>query len=313
MVKREVKMIDEKETERLIAIVRSEIDLSSDPSEDEVKVLIAQTVYRETFEKNYSYKDRDNLVKIIFDSIRKLDVLQELIEDEEISEIMVNGYDRIFVEKRGYIFEWPKKFASKEKLDDVIQQIVSSCNRAVNESEPIVDARLPDGERVNIVLSPPAVIGPIMTIRRFPKEVFTMEKLIENGSITGEAAEFLKSAVRSGYNCFVSGGTSSGKTTLLNVLSEYIPKGERVITIEDSAELQIKSVENLVRLETRNSNSSGCAAITIKDLIKTALRMRPDWVIVGEVRGAEVADMLQAMNTGHLGFPICLSLSRPPV
>ena len=302
MVKREVKMIDEKETERLIAIVRSEIDLSSDPSEDEVKVLIAQTVYRETFEKNYSYKDRDNLVKIIFDSIRKLDVLQELIEDEEISEIMVNGYDRIFVEKRGNIFEWPKKFASKEKLDDVIQQIVSSCNRAVNESEPIVDARLPDGERVNIVLSPPAVIGPIMTIRRFPKEVFTMEKLIENGSITGEAAEFLKSAVRSGYNCFVSGGTSSGKTTLLNVLSEFIPKGERVITIEDSAELQIKSVENLVRLETRNSNSSGCAAITIKDLIKTALRMRPDWVIVGEVRGAEVADMLQAMNTGHFSM-----------
>lgn len=295
-------MIDEKETERLIAIVRSEIDLSSDPSEDEVKVLIAQTVYRETFENNYSYKDRDNLVKIIFDSIRKLDVLQELIEDEEISEIMVNGYDRIFVEKRGNIFEWPKKFASKEKLDDVIQQIVSSCNRAVNESEPIVDARLPDGERVNIVLSPPAVIGPIMTIRRFPKEVFTMEKLIENGSITGEAAEFLKSAVRSGYNCFVSGGTSSGKTTLLNVLSEYIPKGERVITIEDSAELQIKSVENLVRLETRNSNSSGCAAITIKDLIKTALRMRPDWVIVGEVRGAEVADMLQAMNTGHFSM-----------
>jgi len=302
MVKREVKMIDEKETERLIAIVRSEIDLSSDPSEDEVKVLIAQTVYRETFENNYSYKDRDNLVKIIFDSIRKLDVLQELIEDEEISEIMVNGYDRIFVEKRGNIFEWPKKFASKEKLDDVIQQIVSSCNRAVNQSEPIVDARLPDGERVNIVLSPPAVIGPIMTIRRFPKEVFTMEKLIENGSITGEAAEFLKSAVRSGYNCFVSGGTSSGKTTLLNVLSEYIPKGERVITIEDSAELQIKSVENLVRLETRNSNSSGCVAITIKDLIKTALRMRPDWVIVGEVRGAEVADMLQAMNTGHFSM-----------
>ncbi|MBO4702537.1 MAG: CpaF family protein [Lachnospiraceae bacterium] len=295
-------MIDGKETERLIAIVRSEIDLSSNPSEDEVKVLIAQTVYRETFENNCSYKDRDILVKIIFDSIRKLDILQELIEDEEISEIMVNGYDRIFVEKKGSIFEWPKKFASKEKLDDVIQQIVSSCNRAVNESEPIVDARLPGGERVNVVLSPPAVIGPIMTIRRFPKEVFTMEKLVENGSISTEAAEFLKAAVKSGYNCFVSGGTSSGKTTLLNVLSEFIPKGERVITIEDSAELQINSVENLVRLETRNSNSSGCEAITIKDLIKTALRMRPDWVIVGEVRGAEVADMLQAMNTGHFSM-----------
>ena len=297
-----MKMIDEKETERLIAIVRSEIDLSSDQNEEEVKELIAQIVYRETFENNYSYKERDNLVKIIFDSIRKLDILQELIEDEEVSEIMVNGYDRIFVEKRGNIFEWPKKFASKEKLDDVIQQIVSSCNRAVNESEPIVDARLPDGERVNIVLSPPAVIGPIMTIRRFPKEVFTMEKLIDNGSITREAAEFLKDAVGAGYNCFVSGGTSSGKTTLLNVLSEFIPKGERVITIEDSAELQINSVENLVRLETRNSNSSGCEAITVKDLIKTALRMRPDWVIVGEVRGAEVADMLQAMNTGHFSM-----------
>ena len=297
-----MKMIDEKETERLIAIVRSETDLSSDQNEEEVKELIAQIVYRETFENNYSYKERDNLVKIIFDSIRKLDILQELIEDEEVSEIMVNGYDRIFVEKRGNIFEWPKKFASKEKLDDVIQQIVSSCNRAVNESEPIVDARLPDGERVNIVLSPPAVIGPIMTIRRFPKEVFTMEKLIDNGSITREAAEFLKDVVGAGYNCFVSGGTSSGKTTLLNVLSEFIPKGERVITIEDSAELQINSVENLVRLETRNSNSSGCEAITVKDLIKTALRMRPDWVIVGEVRGAEVADMLQAMNTGHFSM-----------
>ena len=172
----------------------------------------------------------------------------------------------------------------------------------MNESEPIVDARLPGGERVNIVLSPPAVIGPIMTIRRFPKEVFTMEKLVDNGSISAEAAEFLKATVKSGYNCFVSGGTSSGKTTLLNVLSEFIPKGERVITIEDSAELQINSVDNLVRLETRNSNSSGCEAITIKDLIKTALRMRPDWVIVGEVRGAEVADMLQAMNTGHFSM-----------
>lgn len=292
-------MIEEKETARLTSIVRNELDFSTEPEDEEVKNLIARVVYRETSEKNTTFREKDELVKNVFDSIRKLDVLQELLEDEEVSEIMVNGYDHIFIEKKGNIIEWNKQFNSKEKLDDVIQQIVSSCNRVVNESEPIVDARLSNGERVNIVLSPPAVTGPILTIRRFPNEVFTMEKLIEKGSITSEAAEFLKTMVYAGYNCFVSGGTSSGKTTMLNVLSEYIPKEERVITIEDSAELRIHSVKNLVRLETRNSNSSGCEAITIKDLIKTALRMRPDWVIVGEVRGAEVADMLQAMNTGH--------------
>ena len=292
-------MIDEREILRLTSIVRTELDMSEEQSEEEVRRLIARIVYRETEDENLSLKERETLVKNIFDSIRKLDVLQELIEDEEISEIMVNGYDRIFIEKKGTIFEWNKKFSSVEKLEDVIQQIVSECNRVVNESEPIVDARLSNGERVNIVLSPPAVTGPIITIRRFPKEVFTMGKMIENKSITPEAASFLETVVRAGYNVFVSGGTSSGKTTLLNVLSDFIPSGERVITIEDSAELQIKSVENLVRLETRNANSSGCEAITIKDLIKTALRMRPDRIIVGEVRGAEVADMLQAMNTGH--------------
>ena len=292
-------MIDEREILRLTSIVRTELDMSEEQSEEEVRRLIARIVYRETEDENLSLKERETLVKNIFDSIRKLDVLQELIEDEEISEIMVNGYDRIFIEKKGTILEWNKKFSSVEKLEDVIQQIVSECNRVVNESEPIVDARLSNGERVNIVLSPPAVTGPIITIRRFPKEVFTMGKMIENKSITPEAASFLETVVRAGYNVFVSGGTSSGKTTLLNVLSDFIPSGERVITIEDSAELQIKSVENLVRLETRNANSSGCEAITIKDLIKTALRMRPDRIIVGEVRGAEVADMLQAMNTGH--------------
>lgn len=292
-------MIDEREILRLTSIVRTELDLSEEQSEEEVRRLIARIVYRETEDENLSLKERETLVKNIFDSIRKLDVLQELIEDEEISEIMVNGYDRIFIEKKGTILEWNKKFSSVEKLEDVIQQIVSECNRVVNESEPIVDARLSNGERVNIVLSPPAVTGPIITIRRFPKEVFTMDTMIENKSITPEAAAFLETVVRAGYNVFVSGGTSSGKTTLLNVLSDFIPSGERVITIEDSAELQIKSVENLVRLETRNANSSGCEAITIKDLIKTALRMRPDRIIVGEVRGAEVADMLQAMNTGH--------------
>ena len=292
-------MIDENEILKYTSSVRSELEVYEDSKEDEVRSEIARIIYRETAEENYSLKDRETLVKNVFDSIRKLDVLQELIEDEEISEIMVNGYDHIFIEKKGTIYEWNKRFSSREKLEDVIQQIVSSCNRVVNESEPIVDARLVGGERVNIVLSPPAVVGPIITIRRFPRNVFTMEKMIENKSITKEAAAFLQDAVRAGYNIFVSGGTSSGKTTLLNVLSDFIPARERVVTIEDSAELQIKSVDNLVRLETRNANSSGCVAITIKDLIKTALRMRPDRIIVGEVRGAEVADMLQAMNTGH--------------
>lgn len=292
-------MIDENEILKYTSSVRSELEVYEDSKEDEVRSEIARIIYRETAEENFSLKDRETLVKNVFDSIRKLDVLQELIEDEEISEIMVNGYDHIFIEKKGTIYEWNKRFSSREKLEDVIQQIVSSCNRVVNESEPIVDARLAGGERVNIVLSPPAVVGPIITIRRFPRNVFTMEKMIENKSITKEAAAFLQDAVRAGYNIFVSGGTSSGKTTLLNVLSDFIPARERVVTIEDSAELQIKSVDNLVRLETRNANSSGCAAITIKDLIKTALRMRPDRIIVGEVRGAEVADMLQAMNTGH--------------
>ena len=292
-------MIDENEILKYASLVRGELEVYEDLEEDEVRSEIARIIYRETAEEKYSLKDRETLVKNVFDSIRKLDVLQELIEDEEISEIMVNGYDHIFIEKKGIISEWNKRFSSREKLEDVIQQIVSSCNRVVNESEPIVDARLAGGERVNIVLSPPAVVGPIITIRRFPSDVFTMEKMIENKSITAEAAKFLQDAVRAGYNIFVSGGTSSGKTTLLNVLSDFIPQNERVVTIEDSAELQIKSVDNLVRLETRNANSSGCAAITIKDLIKTALRMRPDRILVGEVRGAEVADMLQAMNTGH--------------
>lgn len=294
-------MVGNDEIEKYIALVRAEIDLSSEIEEQEVLKLIAEIIFRETIDKPLALKDKDILVKSIFDSIRKLDVIQELIENEDVAEIMVNGYDHIFIEKNGIVSEWGKKFTSKNKLEDVIQQIVSSCNRVVNESEPIVDARLADGARVNVVLSPPAVYGPILTIRRFPKESFTMEKLIENNSITKEAAEFLQEVITAGYNCFVSGGTSSGKTTMLNVLSECIPDNERVITIEDSAELQIKTIKNIVKLETRNANSSGSKAITIRDLIKTALRMRPDRIIVGEVRGIEVVDMLQAFNTGHEG------------
>lgn len=294
-------MVSEEEIERYVSLVRMELDVSADLSEEEILSLVANIIYRETCHTPMRLQDKDSLVKIIFDSIRKLDVIQELIEDEDVTEIMVNGYDHIFVEKGGIVREWNKKFTNKNKLDDVIQQIVSSCNRVVNDSEPIVDARLPDGARVNIVLSPPAIYGPILTIRRFPKEGFTMEKLIKYGSISLEAANFLKQLIRCGYNCFVSGGTSSGKTTMLNVLSECIPPNERIITIEDSAELQISSIKNIVKLETKNSNSSGCKPISIRDLIKTALRMRPDRIIVGEVRGAEVVDMLQAFNTGHEG------------
>ncbi|MBO7600489.1 MAG: CpaF family protein [Lachnospiraceae bacterium] len=237
----------------------------------------------------------------VFASLRKMDILQEYLDDEEVTEIMVNGYDKIFIEKEGRLFETGKTFDSQQKLEDIIQQMVASCNRSVNETSPIADARLPSGERVNVVLPPIALNGPIVTIRRFPKHPITMKKLIELGSVTKEAAIFLKELVVARYNIFISGGTGSGKTTFLNALSQYIPADERIVTIEDSAELKLLDAENLVRLETRNANIEGCEPITIRDLIKTALRMRPERVIVGEVRGPEAMDMLQAMNTGHDG------------
>ena len=237
----------------------------------------------------------------VFASLRKMDILQEYLDDEEVTEIMVNGYDKIFIEKEGRLFETGKTFDSQQKLEDIIQQMVASCNRSVNETSPIADARLPSGERVNVVLPPIALNGPIVTIRRFPTHPITMQKLIELGSVTKEAAIFLKELVVARYNIFISGGTGSGKTTFLNALSQYIPADERIVTIEDSAELKLLDAENLVRLETRNANIEGCEPITIRDLIKTALRMRPERVIVGEVRGPEAMDMLQAMNTGHDG------------
>ena len=237
----------------------------------------------------------------VFASLRKMDILQEYLDDEEVTEIMVNGYDKIFIEKEGRLFETGKTFDSQQKLEDIIQQMVASCNRSVNETSPIADARLPSGERVNVVLPPIALNGPIVTIRRFPAHPITMQKLIDLGSVTKEAANFLKELVVARYNIFISGGTGSGKTTFLNALSQYIPTDERIITIEDSAELKLLDAENLVRLETRNANIEGCEPITIRDLIKTALRMRPERVIVGEVRGPEAMDMLQAMNTGHDG------------
>ncbi|MBQ9142118.1 MAG: CpaF family protein [Lachnospiraceae bacterium] len=237
----------------------------------------------------------------LFDSLRRLDILQNLIEDPGITEIMINGPDNIFIEREGRLSRLEIGFESREKLKDVIQQIVAGCNRVVNEASPIVDARLKNGARVNIVMTPIALDGPIVTIRRFPDKPITMEGLIHNKSISPEVADFLKMLVTAKYNIFISGGTGSGKTTFLNVLSGFIPKDERIITIEDSAELQLQGLDNLVRLETRNSNVEGCLEINIRDLIRASLRMRPDRIIVGEVRGAEAADMMQCLNTGHEG------------
>ena len=248
-----------------------------------------------------SVAKRQQLKKELFNGFRKLDVLSGLLENDEISEIMVNGGQHIFVEQQGRLYQVPEQFASEERLRNVIQQIVSSCNRMVNETVPIVDARLKDGSRVNVVLPPVALDGAVMTIRKFPKEFFTMEKLIGLGSITQDAALFLEKLVKARYNIFISGGTGSGKTTFLNVLSNYIPAEERVITIEDSAELQINNVANLVRLETRNANVEGENEITMSDLIKAALRMRPDRIIVGEVRDHAAMDMANSMLTGHDG------------
>ena len=245
--------------------------------------------------------ERKQLRKELFHAIRKLDVLQELVDDPNITEIMINGPDCIFIEQNGRLYQSDMRFESQEKLQNVIQQIVADCNRVVNEASPIVDARLRNGARVNVVLNPVALNGPILTIRRFPDKPIMMEDLIAYGSVTEEVCSLLSRLVRAKYNIFISGGTGSGKTTFLNALSYYIPKEERIITIEDSAELQILGIPNLVRMETRNANVEGCREITIRDLIKTSLRMRPDRIIVGEVRGGEAFDMMQCLNTGHDG------------
>lgn len=236
----------------------------------------------------------------LYNSFKKLDILQELVDNPQITEIMVNGEHSVFVERGGAICRWDRSFETREQLEDLIQQIVSRVNRTVNAASPIADARLEDGSRVHVVLPPVALDGPALTIRKFPEPI-TMERLIRLGSITETAAGFLKKLVRAGYNLFISGGTGSGKTTFLNALSEFIPQEERLITIEDSAELQITHVPNLVRLETRAANHEGSREITIRDLIRASLRMRPDRILVGEVRGAEALEMLQSMNTGHSG------------
>ena len=284
------------------AKIMREMDFSKDISDEEMLSMIDDLMAKELRNLAVSVEERKSLRTAIFHSIRKLDILQQLVDDPSVTEIMINGVDNLFIERDGKLDKYDVSFESKEKLEDVVQQIVASCNRVVNEASPIVDARLENGSRVNIVLSPIALNGPIITIRRFPENPMTMERLIGFGALTEHLRDYLKVLVKSGYNIFISGGTGSGKTTFLNALSGYIPKDSRVLTIEDNAELQIRGVPNLVRLEARNANVEGCKEITIRDLIKSSLRMRPDWIIVGEVRGSECVDMLQAMNTGHMAM-----------
>ncbi len=280
--------------------IMEELDQRRHISDQELYDLIDRTIQETGRQMYLPLKERLWLRSSLYDSFRRLDILQELIDDPEVTEIMVNGAGRIFVEKHGRMELWDRRFEAVEQLEDIIQQIVSRVNRVVNVSSPIVDARLEDGSRVHVVLPPVALDGPAVTIRKFPEPI-TMEKLLKYGALTQEAAEFLRWLVEARYNIFISGGTSSGKTTFLNALSAFIPRGERVITIEDSAELQIVHVPNLVRLETRNANTEGEGEVTMSQLIRAALRMRPDRIIVGEVRGKETLDMLQAMNTGHDG------------
>ncbi len=277
------------------------LDYSKEMRDEEVKEIIRECISDKLELRTRPVRERKLLEEEVFSSLRGWDILQVLLDDEAVTEIMVNGQDHIFVEKGGFIEEFSKQFSSEEKIRDVIQRIAAGCNRSVNDASPILDARLDNGDRVNVVLSPVALNGPIITIRRFPKSPVTINDLIAYGSLSEDVAFYLKCLVEAGYNILVSGGTGSGKTTFLNVLSQFVPKDERIITIEDSAELQIINVPNLVRLESRNANMEGCRAISIRDLIKTALRMRPDRIIVGEVRGGEAADMMQCLNTGHDG------------
>ena len=278
---------------KLRQMLMEELDLSRELSDKEILDVIDELILNQIKDVRLALKEKVQLRQELFYSVRKLDVLQELVDDETVTEIMVNGPDTIFVERAGKLMKWHKSFTSAEKLEDVIQQIVAKANRVVNESSPIVDARL-FGSRVHVILPPVALNGPILTIRRFGKTPLLIPELLRLGSVSQEICTFLEKLVIAGYNIFISGGTGSGKTTFLNALSSFIPRTERIITIEDSAELQIQGNDNLVRLETRNANVEGCKPVTIRDLIRASLRMRPDRIIVGEVRGAEAIDMLQA-------------------
>ena len=281
--------------------VLEDMDLSADADDETMQGIVDEKVLEKGRQYGLEMKDKAQMTAQIFNSLRKLDVLQELIDDPEVSEVMINGPDTVFVERRGNLYRWDRSFSSDQRLYDVIQKIVSGNNRVVNRSRPIVDTRLADGSRVNVVLPPIAINGPIVTIRRFPGEPFTMDELVGKGTLSAEIAQFLRRLVEAGVTVFISGGTSSGKTTFLNALARFIPPDERIITIEDSAELNLSHMKNLVRLETRDENTEGKNAVTIRDLIKTSLRMRPDRIVVGEVRGAEALDMISAMNSGHDG------------
>ncbi|WP_027089397.1 CpaF family protein [Thomasclavelia saccharogumia] len=272
-----------------------------DFSDDLLQEKISELLLEITGNTYISIQEQVDLIDRVYSSIRGLGILDSIISDDSITEVMINGHENIFIEKNGRLIKINEKFESEERLEDIIQKIVGLAGREVNQANPIVDTRLPDGSRVNVVLPPISLSGPIVTIRKFSKTPMTMEQLIKFGSITPEIAKILECLVKAKYNIFVSGGTGSGKTTFLNALSNYIPKGERIITIEDSAELQLAGIDNLVSLETRNANTTGAGAVSIRDLIKSSLRMRPERIIVGEVRGPEALDMLQAMNTGHDG------------
>ena len=293
--------IDRARCARLREALMELLEVHSDAEDEEIRAMIDELVLTDAEKPRLTVNERLLLGRELFYSVRRLDILQDLIDDKSVTEIMVNGPDSIYVEQNGRIRRWNRTFTSREKLEDVIQQIVGKCNRVVNEQNPIVDARLMDGSRVNAVISPVALDGPILTIRQFPEDPITMERLIRSGSISAEAAQVLTTLVAAGYSMIIGGGTSAGKTTFLNALSNAIPGEERIITIEDNAELQIQGIGNLVRLEAKAANTEGGKSITIRDLIKSALRMRPDRIIVGEVRSGEAIDMLQAFNTGHDG------------
>ncbi len=282
-------------------MVSQSIDLGRDTDDEEIRELITQSVFTLSHQSYIDLEQKRELTDTVFNSMRRYGILQPLLDDKSITEIMINGPENIFIEKNGKLFHTELHFETHEQFDDTIQSIVSAANRSVNEANPIVDVSLKDGSRVNVVLNSIALNGPVMTIRKFPDEIYSMKQLTDFGTLTEEAAVFLELLVKAKYNIFISGGTGSGKTTLLNALSDFIPMDERVITIEDTAELKMQHIKNLVSLETRNANTEGKGKITISDLIRTSLRMRPERIIVGEVRGPEALYMLQAMNTGHDG------------
>ena len=298
-------MLSEEMISRLVLEIKrfllADAMLLSRASDEQLMRRIADVADHKLGKVSLSPQERSRGVRLVFSSIRGLGILDEILADDSITEVMINGPDHIFVEHAGRLYRLNKKFDNERQLEDIIQKIVGKAGKEVNQANPIVDTRLPDGSRVNVVLPPVSLSGPIVTIRKFSKTPMTVEMLLKYGSLTREAAAFLEKLVRAKYNIFISGGTGSGKTTFLNALSNFIPRDERIITIEDSAELQIKNIENLVSLETRNANTSGRGEISIRDLIRSALRMRPERIVVGEVRGAEALDMLQAMNTGHDG------------